>query len=225
MGKLDNTLIIYIVGDNGTSPEGTLYGTPNQCTAYNGILDIPVAEQLKLLRRLGLAATYPHMAVAWSWAFDTPFKWTKQVASHFGGTRQGMAISWPGHIKDAGGDSHPVPPHHRHRADDPRSHRHPGAGDGRRHQAKADRRREHGLHLRQGQCQRALDAQDPVFRDDRQPRHLSRRLVRQHDAAAWPPWMLNAPMPAVDRLQMGAVQHRPRTIRRPTIWRRRCPTS
>ena len=51
----------------------------------------------------GSAKTTPHMAVAWSWAFDTPFKWTKQVASHFGGTRQGMAISWPGHIKDVGG--------------------------------------------------------------------------------------------------------------------------
>ena len=51
----------------------------------------------------GSDKTYPHMSVAWSWAFDTPFKWTKQVASHFGGTRQGLAISWPGHINDAGG--------------------------------------------------------------------------------------------------------------------------
>jgi arylsulfatase len=103
MGKLDNTLIIYIDGDNGTSPEGTLLGTPNQFTAYNGVLDVPVAEQLKFYDVWGSAATYPHMAVAWSWAFDTPFKWTKQVASHFGGTRQGLAISWPARIKDAGG--------------------------------------------------------------------------------------------------------------------------
>jgi len=51
----------------------------------------------------GSAKTYPHMSVAWTWAFDTPFKWTKQVASHFGGTRQGLCISWPGHIKDPGG--------------------------------------------------------------------------------------------------------------------------
>ncbi|WP_439395421.1 arylsulfatase [Bradyrhizobium sp. PMVTL-01] len=102
-GKLDNTLIIYISGDNGTSPEGTVRGTPNQYTAYNGILDLPIAEQLKAYDAWGSAATYPHMAVAWSWAFDTPFKWTKQVASHFGGTRQGMAICWPNRIKDAGG--------------------------------------------------------------------------------------------------------------------------
>jgi arylsulfatase A-like enzyme len=103
MGKLDNTLIIYIDGDNGTSPEGTSVGTPNQYTSYNGFLDVPVAEQLKFYDAWGSAATYPHMAVAWSWAFDTPFKWTKQVASHFGGTRQGMAISWPARIKDVGG--------------------------------------------------------------------------------------------------------------------------
>jgi arylsulfatase len=103
MGEMDNTLIIYISGDNGTSAEGTTMGTPNQYTAYNGILTLPVAEQMKAYDAWGSAATYPHMAVAWSWAFDTPFKWTKQVASHFGGTRQGMVISWPRRIKDAGG--------------------------------------------------------------------------------------------------------------------------
>jgi arylsulfatase A-like enzyme len=103
LGKLDNTLIIYISGDNGTSAEGTVVGTPNQMTAYNGILDIPVADQMKFYDVWGSAQTYPHMSVAWSWAFDTPFKWTKQVASYFGGTRQGMVISWPGHIKDVGG--------------------------------------------------------------------------------------------------------------------------
>ena len=103
MGKLDNTLIIYIDGDNGTSPEGTLYGAFNQLTAYNGILKAPEALQMLHLEDWGTDKTYPHMAVGWAWAFDTPFKWTKQVASHFGGTRQGLAISWPGHIKDVGG--------------------------------------------------------------------------------------------------------------------------
>ncbi len=108
IGKLDNTLIIYIVGDNGTSAEGSLYGTFNQLTAYNGILTDPAVKAVKVMNALhyenwGSDKTYPHMSVAWSWAFDTPFKWTKQVASHFGGTRQGLAISWPGHIKDVGG--------------------------------------------------------------------------------------------------------------------------
>jgi arylsulfatase A-like enzyme len=102
MGQLDNTLIIYMVGDNGTSPEGTLSGTPNVFTAYNGVAEFPIAEQLKFYDVWGGPQTAPHMAVGWSWAFDTPFKWTKQIASHFGGTRNGMAISWPARIKDTG---------------------------------------------------------------------------------------------------------------------------
>ena len=103
MGKLDNTLIIYISGDNGASAEGTLLGTPNEIASFNGA-DVPVADQLKNFYDVwGSAETFPHFAVPWAWALDTPFKWTKQVASHFGGTRQGMAISWPGHIKELGG--------------------------------------------------------------------------------------------------------------------------
>jgi arylsulfatase A-like enzyme len=82
---------------------GCLRMDSNQMTAYNGILTLPEAVQMLHYEDLGSDKTYPHMSVAWSWAFDTPFKWTKQVASHFGGTRQGMAISWPGHIKDEGG--------------------------------------------------------------------------------------------------------------------------
>ena len=101
-GKLDNTLIIYISGDNGNSAEGSILGTPVDMAAIQGV-NIPVAEQLKFYDVWGSALTTPHMAVGWTWAFDTPFKWTKQVASHFGGTRQGMAISWPGHINDPGG--------------------------------------------------------------------------------------------------------------------------
>jgi arylsulfatase len=103
MGKLDNTLIIYISGDNGSSAEGTLIGTPNEVASLQGI-ELPVEAQLKYFYDLwGSDQTYNHMAVPWTWAFDTPFSWTKQVASHFGGTRQGVAISWPKVIKDKGG--------------------------------------------------------------------------------------------------------------------------
>jgi arylsulfatase A-like enzyme len=102
LGKLDNTLVIYISGDNGTSAEGSAIGTTFDLAAIQGI-DMPVDAQLKFYNVLGSDLTTPHMSVAWSWAFDTPFKWTKQIASYFGGTRQGMAISWPGHIKDVGG--------------------------------------------------------------------------------------------------------------------------
>ena len=102
-GKLDNTLIIYISGDNGASAEGTPNGTPSELMAFNGV-DVPVADQLKYFYDVwGTDQTYNHFAVPWAWAFDTPYKWTKQIPSFFGGTRQGMAIAWPGHIKDAGG--------------------------------------------------------------------------------------------------------------------------
>ena len=103
MGKLDNTLIIYINGDNGTSAEGQLIGTPNEVAMFNGV-QVPVADQLKYFYDAwGSDKTYGHMAVGWAWAFDTPFSWTKQIASHWGGVRQGMAVSWPGHITDVGG--------------------------------------------------------------------------------------------------------------------------
>ena len=102
MGKLDNTLIIYITGDNGNSAEGTLVGTPNEVASLNGV-QIPVDVQMKFYDAWGSDQTYAHMAVPWTWAFDTPFSWTKQIASHFGGVRQGMAISWPAVIKDRGG--------------------------------------------------------------------------------------------------------------------------
>ena len=105
IGKLDNTLVIYIEGDNGTSSEGSTLGTPNEVASLQAV-DIPVAAQMKFYDVWGSDRTYPHMAAAWSWAFDTPFKWMKQVASHFGGTRQGMAIAWPTRIKDAGGIRH-----------------------------------------------------------------------------------------------------------------------
>jgi arylsulfatase len=103
MGKLDNTLIIYIEGDNGTSAEGTMIGTPNEVAMLNGA-NPSVQDQLKYFYDVwGTDRTYNHMAVPWAWAFDTPFTWTKQIASHFGGVRQGMAISWPAVIKDKGG--------------------------------------------------------------------------------------------------------------------------
>jgi len=103
LGKLDNTLVIYISGDNGSSPEGSPIGTPNEMAQFNGVR-FPVERQLSDYYDVwGSDKTYNHMAVGWTWAFDTPFKWTKQIASHFGGTRQGMCMAWPNRIKDAGG--------------------------------------------------------------------------------------------------------------------------
>src|SRR5271170_1559424 len=101
-GKLDNTLIIYISGDNGSSAEGTVNGTFNEITAFNGV-DLTAEQLMPFYDAWGTAQTYPHYAVGWAWAFDTPYKWTKQIPSYFGGTKQGMAISWPAKITDKGG--------------------------------------------------------------------------------------------------------------------------
>jgi arylsulfatase len=101
MGKLDNTLVIYINGDNGTSAEGGPLGTPNEVAFFNGV-SVPVDEQMKWYDVWGTEQTYNHMSAGWSWAFDTPFTWFKQNASKLGGIRQCMAISWPGHIQDQG---------------------------------------------------------------------------------------------------------------------------
>jgi len=103
LGKLDNTLIIYINGDNGTSAEGGPHGTPNEVAFFNGV-DVPVDVQLeKYYDVWGTEKTYNHMSAGWSWAFDTPFPWFKQNASQLGGIRQGMCVSWPARIKDRGG--------------------------------------------------------------------------------------------------------------------------
>jgi arylsulfatase A-like enzyme len=102
LGQRDNTLIIYISGDNGASSEGMLNGTPNEFTTFNGV-PVPVKDQFLWYEFWGSDKTFPHFAAPWAWAMDTPFKWVKQVPSHFGGTAQGVAMSWPGHIKDEGG--------------------------------------------------------------------------------------------------------------------------
>jgi len=102
LGELDNTLIIYIGGDNGASAEGMVNGTPNEFTTFNGV-PVPVKDQLLWYPFWGSERTFPHFAAGWAWAMDTPFKWVKQVPSHFGGTSQGVAMSWPGHITDVGG--------------------------------------------------------------------------------------------------------------------------
>ena len=103
MGKLDNTLVIYINGDNGTSAEGGPMGTPNEVAWFNGVNNMPAEVQMKWYDVWGTEQTYNHMSAGWSWAFDTPFTWFKQNASKLGGIRQNMAISWPGASKTRAG--------------------------------------------------------------------------------------------------------------------------
>lgn len=101
MDELENTLVIYIIGDNGSSAEGTLTGVINELMSLNGFQP-KFEEMMHRVDEIGLPGTSPHYAVGWAWAGDTPFQWTKQIASHFGGTRNGTIISWPKWIKDTG---------------------------------------------------------------------------------------------------------------------------
>jgi len=103
LGRLDNTLVIYINGDNGTSAEGGPLGTPNEVAFFNGQNEIPVDVQMKFYEVWGTEQTYSHMSAGWAWAFDTPFDWFKQNASRLGGINQNMVVSWPARIKDKGG--------------------------------------------------------------------------------------------------------------------------
>ncbi len=102
LGQLDNTLVIYIQGDNGASAEGGFNGLLNEMTFFNGIPE-DFNEVLRRMDELGSATTFNHYPIGWAHAMNTPLQWTKQVASHFGGTRNGLVISWPARIKDKGG--------------------------------------------------------------------------------------------------------------------------
>ena len=102
IGELDNTLIFYIAGDNGTSAEGGFVGMYNEMTYFNNVKE-KVEDLLPLIDEWGGPQTFPHMAAGWAVAFDSPFTWTKQVCSDFGGTRNGMVVHWPNGIKEKGG--------------------------------------------------------------------------------------------------------------------------
>jgi arylsulfatase len=182
LGERDNTLVIFIQGDNGASAEGSLQGTTNELAVLlNGVPeDLPYL--LSMIDKLGGPETYNHYPVGWAHATNTPFQWTKQVASHFGGTRNGLVISWPKRIQATGEIrtqfSHviDVVPTILEAAGIPM----PVEIDGVKQ--KPIEGVSMALHLRQRQGQRA--AHDAVLRVGRQSRHLPRRLDGQHHAVA-----------------------------------------
>ncbi|WP_235898586.1 arylsulfatase [Parahaliea maris] len=102
MGQFDNTLFFYIVGDNGSSAEGGPPGSINYMGALQGLQE-PVSAQLAALDKIGDADTYPQYPAGWAWALTTPFQWVKQVASHLGGTRNPLVVTWPNGFEERGG--------------------------------------------------------------------------------------------------------------------------
>jgi arylsulfatase A-like enzyme len=104
LGALDNTRVYYIVGDNGASAEGTMNGAFNEMANFNGMAALETPEFLRAkMAELGTPSSYNHYSVGWAWAMDAPFQWTKQVASHWGGTRNGAIVHWPAGFAERGG--------------------------------------------------------------------------------------------------------------------------
>ena len=181
LGVLENTLVYYIIGDNGASAEGTLNGTYNEMINFNGAAALETPEfMIERLDDFGGPDSYNHYAVGWAHAMCTPYQWTKQVASHWGGTRNGTIVHWPAGIKARGEIRTPVRARDRRRTDGARSGRAPGADVRQRRPADADRGREHGVLLRRRRGRRA--PHDAVLRDVLQPRHLPPGLDRRDEA-------------------------------------------
>ena len=180
LGQLDNTLIFYIIGDNGASAEGGMNGLFNESTYFNGVPE-NVADILKHIDELGGPNAYNHYAAGWAVAGDTPFTWTKQVASNYGGTRNGLVVHWPKRHQGQEPGALAVASRDRRRADDARSRRAARAEVRERHAADPDPGRQHALFLQRPEGKGP--ASDAIFRNRWQSRNLPRRLARRHDSS------------------------------------------
>ena len=149
LGVLENTLVYYIIGDNGATAEGTMNGSYNETILFNGAAALETPEfMMERIDDFGAPKAYNHFAVGWAHAMGTPYQWTKQIASHWGGTRNGTIVHWPDGFSAHGEIQFAVPPRDRRRPDRARSRR-PAPAVGRaRRRATADRGRQHGLLLR-----------------------------------------------------------------------------
>ena len=209
---LEDTLVYVIIGDNGASAEGTLQGAFNEMANFNGMADIETPEFLmSKIDEFGGEGSYGHYAVGWAWAMDSPYRWTKQVASHWGGTRNGTIVHWPTGDRGQGRGAQPVQPRHRSRADCSGGGGHPRTDDGQRGPAEPLRGHEHAVQLQRRRSARA--ARDSVLRDVLQPWHLSQGLERGDQAphAVGDGWDGDA---RLRRRRLGALrrQHRLDTV-------------
>ena len=189
LGELDNTLVLWIWGDNGASMEGTITGSFNELTMQNGIpltdeMQLQLAERYGGIEAWGNQMMAPHYSAAWAWAGNTPFQWGKQVGSHLGGTRNPLVVHWPERISEQRGAALALHARDRHRPDDPRHRGHPDADAHRRDRAAADARRHvRRLVHRRGRSRAPHPA---VLRDDRQPGDVQGRLVAGDEDRADP---------------------------------------
>ena len=100
MGQFNNTLVMFLEGDNGASAEGGLAGTQNEVGLFGNGVSFSISDTDRSIKLMGGPHSEPLYPAPWAWAMDTPFQWTKQIASHLGGMTNGLVISWPGHVAD-----------------------------------------------------------------------------------------------------------------------------
>ena len=189
LGELDNTLVLWVWGDNGASMEGTITGSFNELTMQNGIpltdeMQLQLAERYGGIEAWGNQMMAPHYSAAWAWAGNTPFKWGKQVGSHLGGTRNPLVVHWPETDHRTRSPEDALHPRHRRRSDDPRHRGDPDADPHRRDRAAADARRDL-RRLADGRW-RSRAPHPAVLRDDRQPGDVQGRLVALDEDRAHP---------------------------------------
>ena len=196
LGVLDDTLVYYIIGDNGASAEGTVHGTFNELLMLNGAADFETTESMAShIDEFGTPDAYNHYAVGWAHAMDTPYQWTKQVASHWGGTRNGTIVHWPNGFAAKG----EVRSQFTHVIDvaptDPRGGRDPGARLRQRHPAAAAARHEHGVLLRRRRTpRRRHDLQYFEMFCNRGIYHQGWTAVTRHST----PFVMGPELPAFD---------------------------
>ena len=223
LGALEDTLVYVIVGDNGASAEGTVNGAFNEMANFNAMAELETPEFMaSVLDKFGSPESYNHYSVGWAHAMNTPYQWTKQVASHWGGTRNGTIVRWPNGISARGEIRNQfchlidVAP------DGPRGRRSAASDDGQRGHAGADRGHLDGLQLR-----RAADA--PERHDLQYFEMFGNRGVYYKGWSAVTkhrtPWVMgSARGSGVRRRRLGALRRHRRTGRSPTTSRSRCPT-
>ena len=193
---LDDTLIYYIIGDNGASAEGTLNGCFNEMTTLNGMPGIETTEfLLSKIDDFGTPDAYNHYAVGWAHGLCAPYQWTKQVASHWGGTRNGTIVHWPKGLAAQGRSPQPVPPRHRRRADHPRGGGPARAAVGERHRAGAAGGGQHaGVRCATARRPRRHDVQYFEMFGNRGIYHQGWTAVTKHRT----PWKADTPPPFDD---------------------------
>ena len=213
---LDDTIIYYIIGDNGASAEGTINGAFNEMANFNGMAALETPEfLLSKMDELGSPSSYNHYAVGWAWANCAPFQWTKQVASHWGGTRNGTIVHWPNGIEEKGGLRSQFTHVIDRRPDHPRSRWTARADDGERGAAVADGGHQHALHVQRPDADGA--SRPAVLRDVRQPRHLPPGVERGHQAPH-PVGHDRRGAAGVRRRRLGALRRQQSTTARPATW-------